>query len=69
MRKKQNRLNTSVSTNKNTAPLESKGPTQFYLDLIEDRDKTEKAFFPGLMKQIADLNQQIEDLHMQVIMA
>ena len=41
----------------------------FYLGLVEDRDKTEKAFFPGLMKQIEALNKQVEDLHMQVIMA
>ena len=49
--------------------LESQGAAQFYLGLVEERDKTEKAFFPGLMKQIEALNKQVEDLHMQVIMA
>ena len=40
-----------------------------YLELVEERDKTEKAFFPGLMQQLSEAREEIQQLHMKILLA
>ena len=49
--------------------LPSEATANKYLELIEERDKTEKAFFPGLMQQLTEANEEIKKLHMQILVS